>query len=150
MITDIEIDELIQPIINLYNQMELELIVEIARRFKNYDAVAGSLEWQLKKLQELGGLNIDVLEIISKYSGKSQTEIKKLIQKAGLFNLDMDVLDTAFDKGVINVDPAVLLQSPAIAATIEHSYKEINKTYKLIQTKAVESSRQAYMNIINT
>ena len=150
MINDFEIDNLIQPVINLYNQMELDLIVEIAKRFANYDEVSGSLEWQIKKLNELGGQNQSVIKIISEYSGKSDKEIKKLLDKAGYFNLDLDILNKAYDKGVIAVDPIALTNSPTIAATIQQSYKEINGTFRMIQTKAIEATKKAYMEIINT
>ena len=150
MITDSKIDEFIQPIINIYNQMEYDLIIEIAKRFANYDEVSGSLEWQLKKLSELGGLNNETVKIISKYSKKSEKEIKNLLEKAGFCNIDMDVLGKAYEKGIISVNPETLLKSPAIAATIEQSYKEINGTFRMIQTKALEGTKKAYMDIINS
>lgn len=147
--SDPYIDELVQPIINLYNQMELELIVEIANRFANYDEITGSLEWQLKKLNELGGLNAEVVKIIAKYSGKSQQEIERMLKEASILNLDIDELKTAYENGMIAVDPVVMMQSRAIAQTIELSYKSLNKTFSLIQTKAKESAKQAYLDILN-
>lgn len=150
MINDLQIDELIQPVINLYNQMELDLIIEIAKRFADYDEVSGSLEWQIKKLNELGGLNQSVIKIIVKYSNKSDAEIKTLLEKAGYFNVDLGVLNQAYDKGVISVNPIELMKSPTIAATIQNSYKELNGTFRMIQTKAIEATRKAYMDIINT
>lgn len=150
MIRDIQIDEMIQPIIDIYNQMELDLIVEIAERFKNYNTVSGSLEWQIKKLNELGALNKSAIKIISKYSGKSEQTIKNMIEQAGMANIDAELLNTAYDNGMIKVDPVKMMQSPTIRATLEHSYKELNKTYRLIQTKAVESTRKAYIQTLNT
>lgn len=150
MLSDMQIDELIQPIIDIYNQMELELIVEIAGRFKNYDTVSGSLEWQLKKLNELGAFNQSVIKIIAKYSGKSEKQIKEMIEQAGMANLDSEALNEAYNNGVIKVDPVKMMQSPAIRATLEHSYKELNKTYRLIQTKAAEATRKAYIQTLNT
>lgn len=150
MITDSGIDELIQPIINIYNQMEMDLIVEIAKRFDTYDKIGGSLEWQLKKLSEVSDLNSTVIRLIAKYSKKSEKEILKMLNAAGFGNLDMELLGEAYSSGLISVDPVKMLKSPAIAATIELSYQELTDTYRLIQTKALESSKQAYMNILNT
>lgn len=150
MITDSDIDELIQPIINIYNQMEMDLIVEIAKRFDTYDKIGGSLEWQLKKLSEVSDLNSAVIKLIAKYSKKSEKEILKMLNAAGFSNLDMQLLNDAYSDGLISVDPVKMLDSPSIAATIELSYKELKDTYRLIQTKAIESSRQAYMSILNS
>lgn len=150
MLSDIQIDELVQPIIDIYNQMELDLIVEIAERFKNYNAVSGSLEWQIEKLNELGALNQSVIKTVAKYSGKSEAQIKEMIEQASMANIDAEALNKAYDNGIIKVDPVKLMQSPAIRATLEHSYKELNKTYRLIQTKAIEATRKAYIQTLNT
>lgn len=150
MINDREIDELIQPILNLYAQLEQDLMIEVAKRFAGYDEVAGSLEWQLKKLEELGGVNKSLVKIIKQYSGRTEQEIKAMLQQAGYANFDMDVLDAAFQNGVISLDPSVLMQSENIADIINLSYKALNDTFSLINTKALESAKQKYINILNT
>lgn len=39
-----DIDSLSQPIINIYSQIELDLIKEIARRFDLNDKIGGTME----------------------------------------------------------------------------------------------------------
>lgn len=150
MITDNQIDELIQPIINLYSKMEYDLIVEIAKRFANYNDISGSLEWQLHKLDELGGLNKTAIKIISAYAKKSEAEVERILKQAGFINVDFETLNEAYKNNQLSINPLKMLESPAIAATLENSYKELNETFRLIRTKALESTKQAYMNIINT
>ena len=67
MLSDKELEELIQPIINIYNRIEMELIIDIAQRFSNYSSVDGSLEWYLKKLDDMNALNDNVIKIFAKY-----------------------------------------------------------------------------------
>lgn len=150
MITDNQIDELIQPIINLYSKMEYDLIVEIAKRFANYNDISGSLEWQLHKLDELGGLNKTAIKIISAYAKKSEAEVERILKQAGFINVDFETQNEAYKNNQLSINPLKMLESPAIAATLENSYKELNETFRLIRTKALESTKQAYMNIINT
>ena len=150
MITDNQIDELIQPIINLYSKMEYDLIVEIAKRFANYNDISGSLEWQLHKLDELGGLNKTAIKIISAYAKKSEAEVERILKQAGFINVDFETLNEAYKNNQLSINPLKMLGSPAIVATLENSYKELNETFRLIRTKALESTKQAYMNIINT
>ncbi|MCM1115615.1 MAG: phage minor capsid protein [Clostridium sp.] len=150
MINDASIDELIQPILNLYSQMELDLMIEVAKRFAGYDKIAGSLEWQLKKLEELGGVNKSLVRIIKHYTDKSESEIKSILQQAGYANLDTDVLQQVYDAGLSAINPEVLMQSENIAQIIELSYKSLTKTFSLINTKALESAKQKYLNILNT
>ena len=149
MIDDLAVDEIIQPIINLYQKTEYELLLEVAKRFNGYDEVTGTLEWQLKKLQELGALNQQALNIFAKYSDKSEKEIKRMLEEAGLMNLDTEVMQEAFEQGVLTIDPTEIMQSQAIRNTMEQSYKSINQTFRMIKTKALESTRQAYISTLN-
>ena len=149
MLSDNQLTALTQPIIAIYNQIEMALLEKIAKRFDVYDKVGGSLEWQLKKLDELGALTTESVKVIASMSKKGEKEIAQMLNDASLGNIDMDLLDVAFTNGFIFVDPKKLMQTEALKATIELSYKELGKTYKLIQTKALESARQAYLDVIN-
>ena len=149
MLSDYELTKLTQPIIAIYNQIEMELLEVVAKRFDVYDKVGGSLEWQARKLDELGALTNEAVKVIASMSKRGEKEIAQMLKDASLGNIDMDLLDTAFTNGFIFVDPQKLMQSAALRATVELSYKELGKTYKLIQTKALESARQAYMDVIN-
>ena len=65
------IEDLIIPLLKIYDRIELDLLLDIAKRFKTYDEVKGILEWRIEKLIELGAFNQQALKIISKYSGKT-------------------------------------------------------------------------------
>ena len=149
MLSDNELTALTQPIIAIYNQIEMALLEEVAKRFDVYDKIGGSLEWQLKKLDELGALTTESVKVIASMSKKGEKEIAQMLNDASLGNIDMDLLDVAFTNGFIFVDPKKLMLNEALKATIELSYKELGQTYKLIQTKALESARQAYLDVIN-
>ena len=43
MLDDKQFEDLIRPISNIYSDIEYELLMEIASRFKNYDSLSGSL-----------------------------------------------------------------------------------------------------------
>lgn len=144
-----DIDSLSQPIINTYSQIELDLIKEIARRFDLNDEIGGTMEWQLKKLDELGVLNADTVKVIASYSEKSEQEILNMLKKAQLANINMTELEEAYRQGSITVDPMNIKTNSTFAEVLELSYKELSNTYRLIQTKALESAKQSYMNVIN-
>lgn len=150
MLTDNEVSKLIDPICTIYQQIEYDLIVDIANRLATYDKADGVLEYRLKKLQDFQKITPELLKIFAKYSGKSEAEIKKLITEAQGLNIDLEPLKTAYDRDVIAVDPVVAMQSPILREIAELSYKDLTKTFSLIQTKAVESAKQAYINTLNT
>ena len=144
-----DIDSLSQPIINIYSQIELDLIKDIARRFDVNDEIGGTMEWQLKKLDELGMLNSDTVKTIARYSDKSEAEIYKMLEKSQFANINMSDLNEAYKQEQIAVNPANIKDNSAFAEVLALSYKELSNTYRLIQTKALESAKQAYMNVIN-
>lgn len=144
-----DLDILTEEIIKIYNSLEMALLIDVAKRFDTYDAVGGTLEWHINKLNELGLLNADLIKTVAKYSQKSEEEILKMLNEAGFANLDIDVLNSAYKLGVIHVNPSLITENSAFKNIIEHSYKELNGTMRLIQTKAIESAKQAYMDVLN-
>lgn len=147
---DKKINELIKPIIDIYDNLELEIVKDIAERFDNYDALGGTLEWRLKKLDELGTFSNDMVELISEYTNKSKKEILQMLEEAQENTFNIDYLNKAYENGMIKVNPMKVLKSPAFENIISNSYKELNKTFRMINTKALENVNQSYMDIINT
>lgn len=144
-----DLDKLTEEIIKIFNAMETALLIEIAQRFDTYDTIGGTLEWHLKKLNELGSLNAEAVKTIATYSKKSEKEILKMLEEAGYANIDMSVLSQAYNIGQISVDPSKMMKSPVMKGILEQSYKELKGTYRLIQTKALESAKQSYMDVLN-
>ena len=150
MITDSEVSTMIDPLCNIYQQIEFDIIKEIGEKLATYDKIEGSLDWKLKKLLEYQDINAALVKIFSQYSGRSDAEIKKLLEKAQYINVPMDTLQQAFNEGIIAVDPIKAMKSPALQKIAELSYKDVTKTFKMIKTKAIQSANQAYMHILNT
>ena len=149
MLTDNQLNALTYPIIKIYNEIEYKLLAQIAARFDVYDKVGGSLEWQAKKLDELGALTADAIKLIAKQTNRTEKEIVEMLEKASVGNVKLSDLNKAYSAGMVYVDPLAIMASQPFRATIELSYKELGQTYKLIQTKALESVKQSYMDIVN-
>ena len=149
MLTDNQLNALTYPIIQIYNEIEYKLLAQIAGRFDVYDKVGGSLEWQARKLEELGALTTDAVKLIAKQTNRTEKEIVEMLEKASVGNIKLSDLNKAYSTGMVYVDPVAIMASQPFRATIELSYKELGQTYKLIQTKALESVKQSYMDIVN-
>ena len=146
MITEREFDNLTLPIIQMYSEIELELLRLIAERFNVYDPITGSMEWWIHKLEELGGLNQDAIKIISAYSGKTEQEIIKMLNEVGYKSIDHEEIDNLFRNGITNLNPEAI----SITDVIENSYRELNQTFRLVKTRALESVKEEYIKVINT
>ena len=149
MITDYKPSNLAYPIIDIYSDIENELISEICKRLLTYDGISGALEWYTKKLNEVGGLNADAIKIIAKKTGKTEKAILDILKQAGFANIDMTSATKAYKAGLLKIDPSLLLQSPIAKGIIDNSFIELSQAFKLINTRAVQGTNQAYMNVLN-
>ena len=145
MLNDKDFEELIRPIIDIYNELECELLLEVARRFEIYRNVGGSLEWYVSKLDELGGLNQEAIKIIAKYSKRSETRIKQMLNDAGYKSIPIAEFREVYKAGGTLINPDAI----NIARVLENSYIEAQETFKLIHTKAFEGTKKAYMEVLN-
>lgn len=145
MLDDRDFDELMKPLVEMYSNMECELLKMIAERFKTYSDVSGSLEWYVKKLDELGGLNQAAIKLIAKYSKKSEQQIKEMLENAGYKSVPMDELQRIYEQGGTSINPKTI----SISRLLENSFVETKEMFKLIQTKALEGSKKAYMDVLN-
>lgn len=149
MLRDKDFDKLIQPILNIYNKIEMELLLDVAERFSSYSSISGSLEWYLDKLDDMNVLNDSALAVFAKYSTKSEAEILMMFIKAQYGNFSKTDIDKAYENGLSSISYDDLIKSKVFKDTLDESFRELNKSFRLIQTKALESQRQAYMDILN-
>lgn len=149
MLQDKDYDELIQPILNIYSKIEMELLLDVANRFSNYSSISGSLEWYLDKLDEMNVLDDRAVAIFAKYSKISEKQIRKMLSDAQYGNFIKDDIDKAYAKGLSKITYESLVINKVFKDTLELSYKELDREFRLIQTKAIESQQQAYMDILN-
>ncbi len=135
----------------IYQEIENELVKNIAKRLKINDKAGGTTAWQIKKLQEIGALNKKNAKLIAKYSGKTEKLIKKTIKEAGFDAIKQDetVYQLAFGTGKLDTIPVAAAQSPRIQQllrlAISHAVNEMN----LVNTTALESSKKAFTDAVN-
>lgn len=78
------------PVVEIYSQVEQDILEDIARRVVKTGYFTDTAQWQLKKAKEFGYLQGDVNDILVKATGLSQKEIKKLMTAAGTKSLAFD------------------------------------------------------------
>lgn len=146
-----DFEKLVEPFAQIYQNIEHDLIVHIATHFKLYEDIGfkNSMEWYAKKVEELGGLTQEAINIISKETKISKSKIIKMLDDIGLSIIDNNVIDKLNDSRDFKIDRNKLKSSESFLNIIENSYKEINGIFKLINTKAIESSSKAYMDVLN-
>lgn len=74
----------------IYEQAERDIIADMARKLNKYDYFSSASEWQAKKLQEMGLTYKEIQARLAKASGKTKSEIVKLLKEAGVKELSDD------------------------------------------------------------
>lgn len=78
-------------ILNLYQPLQDSILRDIVRRIIKNGLMTKTAAWQAARLQEVGMLYSDTLNEVSRLSGKSQTELAKTFQEAGLKAVEPDI-----------------------------------------------------------
>lgn len=78
-------------LVRLYQQLEDDIVRDAARRIVKMDfSVTDSARWQIERLQQSGAVYEDMIKSLSKYTGKSEREIKKLLEASSVQSLAYD------------------------------------------------------------
>lgn len=151
MKSDKELKDLAEPIVEIYNGIEHDLLLKIASFFRLDEEVTikNSLDWYFAKLEELGTLNSEAIKIISKYSGISEKQIKKVLKEASYGSINEERLNMLNDNNLTSITWDKLLASDDINHAINNSFTDVSDVFKMINTKALENTKKSYMNALN-
>ena len=131
MLTADYLDVLPNSMVALYSQYETSIIKDIARRLAKLDFATAA--WQVQRLSEAGGLYKDIIKKISRLTGISQQELRKLFKAAGVRTMKFD--DAVYIKA--GLKPIPLNMSPAMAQVLAAGLEKTNGIlYNLTMTTA--------------
>ena len=66
----------------LWQQVEDDILRDVARRISKMDTMTPTANWQLWRYEQTEALRQDVVKKLARYTGKSEAEIRRLMQKA--------------------------------------------------------------------
>ena len=76
------LDQMPDAFVQLWQQVEDAILQDVARRIGKMDAVTPTANWQLWRYQQTEAVRNDVVKLLAKYTGKSETAIRKLLLQA--------------------------------------------------------------------
>lgn len=76
------LDRMPDAFVQLWQQVEEQILQDVARRIGKMDKVTATANWQLWRYQQTEALRNDVVKLLAKYTGKSETAIRKLLLQA--------------------------------------------------------------------
>ena len=76
------LDRMPDAFVQLWQQVEEQILQDVARRISKMDAVTPTANWQLWRYQQTEALRNDVVKLLAKYTGKSEAAIRRLLLQA--------------------------------------------------------------------
>ena len=76
------LDQMPDAFVQLWQQVEDEILQDVARRISKMEALTPTANWQLWRYQQTEAVRNDVVKLLAKYTGKSEAAIRKLLLQA--------------------------------------------------------------------
>lgn len=90
MLTPAQLMTLPEPLLELFGELEAEILADICARIVKHGTVTASSVWQIEKLKEMRGLNRNATRLISKALNVSDAEVGDILREAGMKSLATD------------------------------------------------------------
>ena len=129
MLTPDQLEALPRRFVQLWQQVEDDILQDIARRMKSLgepDLLTPTAIWQAWRLAETRAVRSNTVATLAKYTGKSRAEIKRLLETAGAQTLAAD--DAVYTAA--GLDPPPVNQSPALLNLLNAGYRQTCGTWQ--------------------
>ena len=144
MLTPEYYDKCTRQLIALYAELDNAIISDITRRLLKTGEMAETAQWQAKQLQESGMVYDDILNEISRRTGTSQAEIKRIFEEAGV---TATMNDNEFAKAAEFKE--IRTFSKAALQTLNAGYVKCAGDMNNLTLTTANASQQLYINAVN-
>ena len=132
--------------INIYNNLELDIIKEIAERIANVGYANTVVKNNAMIAQEMGMLYKDVVNLVAKYNKSSYQDILRIFEEAGVESINID--DNIYKAAGLN--PIKLKQDKSLLDLLIASAKKTNGNLENLVMTTATTTQQEFLNAMNT
>lgn len=142
-------NELLKPLIEIYDSIEMDMILDMLDRIDNYNSVKGTLKWYLDKLTELKVFEKYNKQIVRKNKKQIKKALEEILENASKNAISVDTLETfnKYTKSNITIDD--IYNNNSATNIIKEALKSTESICNLINTKAIQAANEEYRNILN-
>lgn len=140
-----DIEKLPDNLIELYSELEQDILADMARRISTYDYYIPAAQWQRNKLVELGNFEDWIVKALSKRTGLTKKEIKALMEEAGMKALKFD--DKIYK--VANLDVPPISASPAMLDVVNAGIRKTNGLFKNLTSTTANTATKQFENALD-
>lgn len=139
MLSPAYLENLPEPVLKLWRQVEEDTLADMARRIAKMDGLTDTAVWQAWRLAQTRLFRTDLVKRLAQLLGKSEAEVRKLLAEAGTQAL-------AADDGIYQaagLSPPPVNDSPALLNLLNAGAKQTQGTFaNLTATTANTATRQ--------
>lgn len=140
-----EIEKLPENLIELYSQMEQDVLADMARRIATYDYYIPAAEWQYRKMIELGNYDSYIKKSLTALTGKTEKEIEYLMEEAGMRTLAFD--DDIYKVAGLKVPP--ISASPILMDVLNDGIKSTKGLFRNLTNTTANTSTKQFENALD-
>lgn len=134
-----------ETIDGIYNDLESEIMENIARHLSDWNQPIDSDQWLLQKLAEIGALNRENISLIAKWSGISRTAAERMLNEAA--EKAIESIEPGFEamarRGL--ADPAVSVpKSRNVKQAMDTMKKQAKDSLNMTNTTMLYKARDTY------
>lgn len=133
-------------VLNLYAELEDRIIADIVRRIIKTGDITETAKWQIRQAQQMGLLYDDIIKDIAKSTNKTDIEIKKMFEKAGV--------ETVNNDNRIHIQagksPLDIRQSESMLQILNGVYQNSLTDLKNLTGTTAITSQTSYINACNS
>lgn len=109
----------------LWQQVEDDILRDVARRISKMEALTPTANWQLWRYEQTEALRQDVVKKLARYTGKSEVEIRRLMQEAATRAMEAeDEIYYHYGK-----DPTPFADNATLQALLNAGYQQTAGTF---------------------
>lgn len=109
----------------LWQQVEDDILRDVARRISKMEALSPTANWQLWRYQQTEAVRQDVIKKLARYTGKSESAIRQLMQEAATRALEAeDRIYYHYD-----LEPTPFAENETLQALLNAGYQQTAGTF---------------------
>lgn len=119
------LDACSDPLLKLYEDLEDQIIADIARRIAKTGTLTDTADWQFKVIREIGAVQQDIITRVSQMSGRTEDEIRRLFQESAYINIETNAAPLISNGYAVELDLTPPMRQ-LIEATFRRTAGDIN------------------------
>lgn len=124
MLTPEYLEACADSVLGIYDELNIKIVEDIARRIAKAGTVTDSAKWQIKQVQEAGKLMDEITHEVASITGFSDAYVKELFNDAGVASLEYEskfVTEAGLTPVTLNTSPAMM---QTLAAAIRENTRK--------------------------